>query len=53
MPKILIATHIRDQLLANGATSVGGEDIDLMPVVKLFTPNANATWLLSELVDNA
>jgi Protein of unknown function (DUF2958) len=49
MPQILIPTHIRDQLLANGARSAAGEDIDPVPVVKLFTPDANATWLLTEL----
>ncbi len=49
MPQILIPTHIRDQLLANGAKSAAGEDIDPVPIVKLFTPDANATWLLTEL----
>jgi Protein of unknown function (DUF2958) len=49
MPHILIPNDIRDQLLANGAQSAAGEDIDPVPVVKLFTPDANATWLLTEL----
>jgi Protein of unknown function (DUF2958) len=49
MPQILIPTHIRDQLLVNGAKSAVGEDIDPVPVVKLFTPDANTTWLLTEL----
>jgi hypothetical protein len=49
MPHILIPTYIRDQLLANGAHSAAGEDIDPVPVVKLFTPDANATWLLTEI----
>jgi Protein of unknown function (DUF2958) len=49
MPHVLIPTHLRDQLLANGAKSAAGEDIDPVPVVKLFTPDANATWLLTEL----
>jgi Protein of unknown function (DUF2958) len=49
MPQILIPSHIRDQLLANGARSAAGEDIDPIPLVKLFTPDANATWLLTEL----
>ena len=35
-------------LLANGAQSANG-DIDPYPVVKLFTPDAQATWLLTEL----
>jgi hypothetical protein len=49
MPQVLIPTHFRYQLLANGAKSAAGEDIDPIPVVKLFTPDANATWLLTEL----
>jgi hypothetical protein len=49
MPQVLIPAHLRDQLLANGARSAAGEDIDPIPVVKLFTPDANATWLLTEL----
>jgi Protein of unknown function (DUF2958) len=49
MPHVLIPTHLRDQLLANGAKSAAGEDIDPIPIVKLFTPDANATWLLTEL----
>jgi hypothetical protein len=49
MPQVLIPTHLRDQLLANGARSAAGEDLDPTPVVKLFTPDANATWLLTEL----
>lgn len=36
------------RLLANGARSAAGEDIDPRPVVKLFTPNAGGTWLLTE-----
>jgi hypothetical protein len=49
MPQTLIPAHLRDQLLANGARSAAGEDIDPFPLVKLFTPDANATWLLTEL----
>jgi hypothetical protein len=49
MTQVLIPTHFRDQLLSNGAKSAAGEDIDPVPVVKLFTPDANATWLLTEL----
>ncbi|HEV2604769.1 MAG TPA: DUF2958 domain-containing protein [Microvirga sp.] len=37
------------QLLANGLRSAEGETIDPCPVVKLFTPDANAVWLLTEL----
>src|SRR5690606_22553788 len=37
------------ELLANGHRTAGGEDIDPMPVVKLFTPDSGATWLLTEI----
>ena len=46
----LITKEQREQLLANGKASAetpGG--VDHVPVVKLFTPDAGATWLLSEL----
>lgn len=43
-----------EQLKKNGAANAervagGGEDIDFYPVVKLFTPDGAATWLLSEI----
>lgn len=44
----LITAEHRAALLANGARSAR-EDIDPFPVVKLFTPDASATWLLTEL----
>ncbi len=49
MTHILIPNDIRAGLLANGALSATGADIDPVPLVKLFTPDANATWLLTEL----
>ena len=39
----------RTKLLANGAASKENDGIDHAPVVKLFTPDANATWFLTEL----
>ena len=45
----LITDEQRAQLLANWAASTCDEDHDPMPVVKLFTPDAGATWLLTEL----
>jgi hypothetical protein len=36
-----------DALLANGLRSQVQVDFDPVPVVKLFTPDAGATWLLS------
>lgn len=49
----LLPQSILDQLAANGhvnqARIEAGEDtIDFEPVVKLFTPDGGATWLLSE-----
>lgn len=46
---VIITAEQRVQMLANGARSAAGEDIDPFPVVKLFTPDAGATWLLTEL----
>ena len=43
MTQRLITDEQRAQLLAKG------QDIDPVPVVKLFTPDAHATWLLTEL----
>jgi hypothetical protein len=37
------------KLLANGRQSIENEDFDPHPVVKLFTPDAGATWLLTEV----
>lgn len=45
----LITAEIRGALFANGRRAAQGEDIDPLPVVKLFTPDANATWLLTEV----
>ncbi|MGH1590145.1 DUF2958 domain-containing protein [Methylobacterium phyllosphaerae] len=44
----LITAEQRAALLANGAESAK-RDIDPHPVVKLFTPDAGPTWLLTEL----
>ena len=44
-----ITDEQRAQLLANGRARAAGADIDKQPVVKLFTPDAHATWLLTEL----
>jgi len=46
---ILITPEIRAALLANGTRSRTDPAFDPMPVVKLFTPDAGATWLLTEL----
>jgi hypothetical protein len=46
---VIITADERARMLANGARSAAGDDIDPAPVVKLFTPDASATWLLTEL----
>jgi hypothetical protein len=50
----LITKEQTEQLLANGraqriAIDQNAEALDFNPVVKLFTPDAQCTWLLSEL----
>ena len=44
-------------LLANGRLALAcqqrDEDFDPLPVVKLFTPDAGATWLLTEIDPDA
>lgn len=45
----LLSDAQRAQLRANAQASAQNPRFDPPPVVKLFTPDANATWLLSEL----
>jgi hypothetical protein len=45
----LITDPQRAQLLANGRLSLNNDDFDPTPVVKLFTPDAGAAWLLTEI----
>jgi hypothetical protein len=45
----LITDEQRALLLANGQQSLEHEGFDPAPVVKLFTPDAGATWLLTEI----
>ncbi|MBP0617820.1 DUF2958 domain-containing protein [Jiella mangrovi] len=45
----LITNAQRERMLKNGRLTAQGETIDPHPVVKLFTPNGAATWLLTEL----
>jgi hypothetical protein len=47
--KKLVTDEERAQLLANGKARAQGQDLDPLPVVKLYTPDAHATWLLTEL----
>jgi hypothetical protein len=46
---LLITPEQREQLIANGHRSRHDPVFDPQPVVKLFTPDASATWLLTEL----
>lgn len=45
----LLTDEQRSQMLANGAQRARGEAVDLWPVVKLYTLDAGAVWLLTEL----
>lgn len=45
----LITDEQRVLLLTNGRESLQNPDFDLAPVVKLFTPDTGATWLLTEI----
>lgn len=49
----LLTNTLRTQLLENGRRQhpVRGttDEMDFVPVVKLFTPDASCTWLLTEL----
>lgn len=45
----LLTPEDRAQLLANGQRTADGVEHDPFPVVKLFTPDAAATWLLTEI----
>ena len=49
MNNALITDEQRIVLLANGRESLENPDFDPAPVVKLFTPDAGATWLLTEI----
>ena len=45
----LITAEQRRMLVANGRAQAKHGALDPRPVVKLFTPDAQATWLLTEL----
>ena len=49
----LFTEEIRAKLLQNGnaqrEAQAKGQEIDHWPVVKIFTPDAGCTWLLSEV----
>lgn len=45
----LVTDEERARLLANGQARATGQDTDPVPTVRLFTPDAHATWLLASL----
>lgn len=45
----LITVTERAQMLENGRAWAVGQAVDPLPVVRLFTPDAHATWLLASL----
>ncbi|EMM5787325.1 DUF2958 domain-containing protein [Pseudomonas aeruginosa] len=45
----LVTDAQRAQLLANGRARAAGQALDPLPVIRLFTPDAHATWLLAAL----
>ena len=49
MTQPLATSEERMQLLVNGAARAAGQSIDPLPVVRLFTPDAHAIWLLASL----
>lgn len=46
---MLLTSEQRELLLANGRLSREREHFDPRPIAKLFTPDAGATWLITEL----
>ena len=49
MNTVLITAEQRIVLLANGREFLQNPDFDPAPVVKLFTPDGGATWLLGAI----
>lgn len=45
----LVTAEQRAQLLAVGEARAAGQSVDPLPVVRLFTPDAHAIWLLAAL----
>ncbi|MCO3309364.1 DUF2958 domain-containing protein [Pseudomonas aeruginosa] len=45
----LVTEEERARLLAQGQARTNEQDTDPLPVVRLFTPDAHATWLLASL----
>jgi len=50
---IVLITAGQRALLANGDAFARNENFDPSPIVKLFTPDGSATWLLASLEPDA
>jgi len=48
----LVTAEQREALLENGRLTAAGEDIDPVPVVRLFAPDGAQSWLLTELAED-
>ena len=46
---LFLTDEQRRQMLANGEARARGEEIDPYPVLKLYTPDAGASWVLTAL----
>lgn len=44
-----LTDHQREQMLANGVARARGDNFDPYPIIKLYTPGADATWVLTGL----
>lgn len=49
MTVVLVTAEERTRLLAHGEAFAAGQTLDPLPVVRLFTPDAHASWLLASL----
>jgi hypothetical protein len=49
MNNVLMTCAQRQSFLSNGRKTLQNPDFDPAPVVKLFTPDGGATWLLTEI----
>nr|WP_137828330.1 DUF2958 domain-containing protein [Methylobacterium sp. L1A1] len=49
MTQPLLMPFQREQHLANGGRTALGEEIESLPIVKLFMPDGPGTWLSSKL----
>lgn len=48
----LISSDMRERLLSNGKELWASDTFDPKPVLKLFTPDGNAKWLLAAIDPN-